>query len=344
METKRIFVDKIGNNEKSYSQAAQLLAAGEVVAFPTETVYGLGAIATNNEAVKKIFQAKGRPSDNPLIVHIGTREELETYTTEIPEMAEKCMDAFWPGPLTLILPAKPNYFAESVTQLPTIGFRMPDHPVALALLQQLKQPVAAPSANRSGKPSPTKAAHVLDDLDGIIAGVVDGGETGIGLESTVLDLTLEVPAILRPGGVTKEMLEEVIGPVQAPSLSEQKKEETPKAPGMKYTHYSPNAPVYLVQQQVEQIEQAIKELQEQGETVALIVQDELVNDRANYVFTVGAQHDLHAYSALLYDALRACDKTDATVIIATATTTADVGAAIMNRLEKAATGYYFERK
>jgi L-threonylcarbamoyladenylate synthase len=343
METKRIFVDKIGNNEKSYSQAAQLLAAGEVVAFPTETVYGLGAIATNEQAVKKIFLAKGRPSDNPLIVHIGTREELQHYATHIPEVAEKCMDAFWPGPLTIILPAKPNYFAQSVTQLPTIGFRMPDHPVALQLLQQLKQPVAAPSANRSGKPSPTKAIHVLDDLDGIIAGIVDGGETGIGLESTVLDVTLDIPTILRPGGVTKEMLEKVIGPVHAPTLKEQKKDETPKAPGMKYTHYAPNAPVYLVEQKADQIQQAIDELQAKGETVALIVQDELVNEAANYVFTVGTQTDLHAYSALLYDALRACDKTNATVIIATATTTADVGAAIMNRLEKAATGYYFDR-
>ena len=236
MKTKLIKIDHLAENSETYSQAVDLLKQGEVVAFPTETVYGLGAIATNDEAVKKIYVAKGRPSDNPLIVHIGTKEELHTYVQEIPEVAVQCMDVFWPGPLTIILQAKPNYFAESVSKLPTIGFRMPDHPVALELLQQLKKPVAAPSANRSGKPSPTKAEHVMEDLNGFIACVVDGGETGIGLESTVLDVTLETPTILRPGGVTKEMLESVIGAVNAPDFEEQKKEETPKAPGMKYTH------------------------------------------------------------------------------------------------------------
>jgi L-threonylcarbamoyladenylate synthase len=340
METKLIKIDHLVENSETYSQAVDLLKKGEVVAFPTETVYGLGAIATNNEAVKKIYVAKGRPSDNPLIVHIGTKEELHTYVQEIPEVAIQCMDAFWPGPLTIILHAKPNYFAESVTKLPTIGFRMPDHPVALELLQQLKEPVAAPSANRSGKPSPTKAEHVMEDLNGFISCVVDGGETGIGLESTVLDLTLETPTILRPGGVTKEMLENVIGLVNAPDLEEQKKEETPKAPGMKYTHYAPNAPVYLVNPDTQDIAQALHLLKERNEKVALIAPSSLLNDEADYRFTIGEKDDLLAHSAHLYDALRACDKTDATIILATVTTKEGVGAAIMNRLEKASVGYF----
>ena len=340
METKFLVVDKCGNNLEGYSQAVDLLENGEVVAFPTETVYGLGAVATNDEAVKKIYAAKGRPSDNPLIVHIGTKEELANYVENIPEIAQLCIDAFWPGPLTLILQAKPNLFAQSVTKLPTVGFRMPDHPVALELLQKLQLPVAAPSANRSGKPSPTKAIHVMDDLQGYIAAVVDGGETGIGIESTVLDVTLEVPTILRPGGVTKEMLESVIGQVNAPNMEEQETGLAPKAPGMKYTHYAPNAPVYLVKPDIEIVEQSVRKLMENGEKVALIAPDELQHTLANYHFSVGQMNDLHAHSALLYDALRECDKTDATVILATTTTYEGVGAAIMNRLEKAAIGYF----
>lgn len=340
MDTKFLVVDKSGGNFESYSQAVDLLKNGEVVAFPTETVYGLGAVATNDEAVKKIYVAKGRPSDNPLIVHIGTKEELTNYVEHIPVIAQKCIDAFWPGPLTLILQAKPNLFAPSVTKLPTVGFRMPDHPVALELLQKLHLPVAAPSANRSGKPSPTKAEHVMEDLQGLISAVVDGGETGIGLESTVLDVTLEVPTILRPGGVTKEMLEEVIGQVNAPKMEEQEAGVAPKAPGMKYTHYAPNAPVYLVKPEIEIIEQSVRKLKEGGEQVALIAPNELLHTLAKYNFSVGEMNDLHAHSALLYDALRGCDKTDATVILATTTTYEGVGAAIMNRLEKAAVGYF----
>lgn len=335
MDTKLLVVDETD----TYAQAINLLNQGEVVAFPTETVYGLGAIATNEEAVKKIYAAKGRPSDNPLIVHIGTEEELHTYVQEIPEIAYQCMKAFWPGPLTIILQAKPNYFAKSVTKLPTVGFRMPDHPVALTLLQKLRAPVAAPSANRSGKPSPTKAQHVMEDLNGAISCVIDGGETGIGLESTVLDLTLDIPTILRPGGVTKEMLESVIGQVNAPDIEEQKKEDTPKAPGMKYTHYAPNAPVYLIEPNSDSIAKALKELKANGEKVALIAPASLLNSESNFQFSVGEEGDLYTHSSLLYDALRACDKTEATIILATTTTKKGVGAAIMNRLEKAAVGY-----
>ena len=341
MHTFQLNVDEFVDNSENYTQAVDLLNNGEIVAFPTETVYGLGAVATNEQAVKKIFAAKGRPSDNPLIVHIGTVEEVSLYTTNISEVAQKCMDAFWPGPLTLVMHAKPNVLAPSVTAgLDSVGIRMPNHPVALELLQTLKKPLAAPSANRSGKPSPTKAEHVFEDLQNIIPCILDGGMTGIGLESTVLDVTLDTPVILRPGGVTKEMLEAVIGPVDEPSLEQQKIESTPKAPGMKYTHYAPDAPVYLIDANKEAIEKAITELKPEHK-VALLAPDSFKEINADYYFSFGNAHDLEQMSASLYDALRACDKTDATIILATATSKSGVGTAIMNRLEKAAGGKWY---
>lgn len=338
METKLLQAAQKG----SYAQAIDYLQAGEVVAFPTETVYGLGAVATSEAAVKKIFAAKGRPSDNPLIVHIGTMEELDLYVAHVPDVAKRCMEAFWPGALTIIMEAKPNVLAPSVMPgRTTVGMRMPDHPVALELLRQLKQPLAAPSANRSGKPSPTKAMHVYEDMDGLIPCVLDGGMTGIGLESTVLDVTTDVPTILRPGGVTKEMLEAVIGPVSQPTLAEQKLESTPKAPGMKYTHYAPNAPVYLLQAG-QDVEQAVAALQQQGHKVALLAPTEFAHIAAEYYFTFGEAGQLEQMGATLYDALRQCDKTDATIILATTTSSQGVGAAIMNRLEKAAGGRWYK--
>ncbi|MBM7609018.1 L-threonylcarbamoyladenylate synthase [Lysinibacillus composti] len=339
METIRVIVDNDMQNEKAYSQAVDILNNGEVVAFPTETVYGLGAVATNDQAVKKIFAAKGRPSDNPLIVHIGTKEEVPYYIEEIPEKAKECMDVFWPGPLTLVMKAKPEILAPSVTAgLSTVGIRMPDHEVALRLLRKLKKPVAAPSANRSGKPSPTKATHVEEDLEGLIPLILDGGTTGIGLESTVLDMTVNPPVILRPGGVTKEMLEQVIGKVIQPTNEQQKNESTPKAPGMKYTHYAPEAPVYLIEKEKELIEKAIQKLKEEGQRVALLAPSDYSDVQADYFFPFGHKGNQEEMGANLYDALRACDKTNATIILATTTSANGVGAAIMNRLEKAAGG------
>ncbi|MEO4054061.1 L-threonylcarbamoyladenylate synthase [Solibacillus sp. CAU 1738] len=342
MNTIHVLVDNCVSSEKSYAQAVDFLNNSEVVAFPTETVYGLGAVATDEEAVKKIFAAKERPSDNPLIVHIGSIEEVALYIEEVPEVAQQCMEAFWPGPLTIVMQAKPNILAESVTAgLGTVGLRMPNHPVALELLRELKKPLAAPSANRSGKPSPTKASHVAEDLDGIIPCILDGGSTGIGLESTVLDVTTDKPVILRPGGVTKEMLEAVIGrPVLQSMHTEHKQDTTPKAPGMKYTHYAPEAPVYLIEPNQKVIE-AIKQLQAEGHRVALIAPQSFANSGAEYFFTYGKDGDTNAMSAGLYDALRACDKTDATIILATVTEAQGVGVAIMNRLEKAAGGKWY---
>lgn len=342
METNCLLVDNDGDNEQIYSQAVDLLNNGEVVAFPTETVYGLGAVATDEVAVKKIFQAKGRPSDNPLIVHIGTIEEVSNFIEHIPENALKLMNVFWPGPLTLIMKAKSGILAPNVTAgLSTVGMRMPDHEVALELLRKLKKPVAAPSANRSGKPSPTKAEHVEEDLKGRIPLILDGGTTGIGLESTVLDMTVTPPVILRPGGVTKEMLQEIVGEVVQPNKEQQKLDSTPKAPGMKYTHYAPNAPVYLIESDKETVKKAIAKLQNDGHKVALLAPSTFTELGAEYYFAFGNEDDQEEMGAKLYDDLRACDKTDATIILATTTSTEGVGAAIMNRLEKAAGGKWF---
>lgn len=340
MNTRMLKVDNGVDNEDSYQQSVDCLQNGGLVAFPTETVYGLGALATDQEATKRIFEVKGRPSDNPLIVHIGTKEEVSTYAAEIPENALLLMDAFWPGPLTLIFNEKPGIIAENVTVgRGTVGLRMPDHPVALQLLRLLGGPLAAPSANRSGKPSPTKASHVARDLDGRIPFILDGGATGVGVESTVIDMTSTPPAILRPGGVTVEMIEAVIGPVRSEMRAEEA--ETPRAPGMKYMHYSPNAPVYLIEPDLVQIEQAVRKLTAKGLQVAVIGPDELKTDKPSWYFATGAYADPSQLAMHLYDALRKCDETEANVILAVEAPAEGMGIAVMNRLKKAADGKRF---
>ncbi|WOV84658.1 L-threonylcarbamoyladenylate synthase [Sporosarcina jeotgali] len=340
MNTQTLEVDKGVDNDYSYQQTVDCLRNGGLVAFPTETVYGLGALATDPDATKQIFEAKGRPSDNPLIVHIGTKEEVNTYAAEIPETAHKLMDAFWPGPLTLIFNEKPGVIAENVTVgRGTVGLRMPDHPVALKLLRLLGGPLAAPSANRSGKPSPTKASHVARDLDGRIPFILDGGATGVGVESTVIDMTSTPPAILRPGGITVEMIESVIGPVRSETRVEES--EAPRAPGMKYKHYSPDAPVWLIEPDQNQIERAVQHLMNEGKKVAIIGPDELKTDKPAWYFATGAHADPSQLAAHLYDALRNCDETDADVILAVETPSEGMGIAVMNRLKKAADGKQF---
>ncbi|TWT27643.1 L-threonylcarbamoyladenylate synthase [Planomicrobium sp. CPCC 101110] len=329
METKTILVDKNENVEKSYSQAVEMLRSGEVVAFPTETVYGLGAVATDLEAVDKIFKAKGRPSDNPLIVHVDSKETAMEYVVNITQKAEKCMDAFWPGALTLILTAKPDTFAANVTAgLDTVGIRVPDHPVALELLKQLKKPVAAPSANTSGKPSPTLAEHVFHDMNSKIPLVLDGGATAIGIESTVLDMTCEPPCILRPGQVTKEQIEEVIGMVR---LSSDIKGNAPKSPGMKYTHYAPEAPVYLIEEDARLIEMAIDHVHNEGKKVAVLSHHDFPN--ADFDFPLSAE--------TLYSSLRKCDMIDVNIILAAVSSDKQKDIAVLNRLEKAADHKWF---
>ena len=343
METKRLIVDNDVNSEESYAQAVENLSAGETVAFPTETVYGLGAIATDEAAVAKIFSAKGRPSDNPLIVHFGEADEILEYVTEVPGKAKKSIDAFWPGPLTLILNAKPGLFAQNVSAgLSTIGVRMPNHPVALELLRKLKQPVAAPSANRSGKPSPTTALHVEKDMNGRIPLILDGGATGIGLESTVVDFTVDPPVILRPGGVTANMLREVIGEVIEPATTKVDAKTTPRAPGMKYAHYAPDAPVYMIEPEMESINQAIDEIHSRNQKIALLAPGDFLGTQADWFFSLGEPNNLEDYAHELFAQLRACDETEADLVLVTVPEKTGVGAAIFNRLEKAADGKWWK--
>ena len=340
MKTTITIVDNLQTNKDSYEKAVDLLTKEEVVAFPTETVYGLGAIATSEKAVAKIFEAKGRPQDNPLIVHIGSKEELNAFTHDIPKLAEVCMDAFWPGPLTLILPLKADTLATNVTAgLQTVGVRMPEHTVALELLKQLKQPIAAPSANKSGKPSPTKAAHVYHDLEGKIPLILDGGTTGIGLESTVLDFVSNIPTILRPGGVTKEMLEKVIGQVNEAKPTDHK--EAPRAPGMKYAHYAPDSPVYLIEASRVKLQEAVEKIHNEQKKVAIIASEAFNQIKADYFFSLGKENQLDDAAHLLYQALRDCDETDVDIILVPVLSKDGVGSAIMNRLEKAADSKWF---
>lgn len=340
METKHWIVDKYGINHQQYPQveaAAQLIREGEVVAFPTETVYGLGGQVKMDKAVQKIFKAKGRPSDNPLIVHIADRQDVNHLAQSVPGYAQLLMDSFWPGPLTIIVPKQEGMLSELVTAgLHTIAIRMPDHPVALALIKEAGVPVAAPSANRSGKPSPTKAAHVLDDLSGRIAGVLDGGETGVGLESTVVDCTGPYPVILRPGGITQTDIEAVVGKVGIDSALHNEK-EAPKSPGMKYTHYAPEAPLYLIEGTRSFIQEQIDELRVKGKKVGVLATEEskhfYVADR---IISCGRRDDIESVAKHLYDALRSFNTSLLDVILAETFPSEGVGTAIMNRLEKAA--------
>ncbi|MFC7062260.1 L-threonylcarbamoyladenylate synthase [Halobacillus seohaensis] len=318
-------------------EAAALLRDQQVVAFPTETVYGLGADATSELAVQRIFDAKGRPSDNPLIVHVGDRKQVEQLVTDIPPVAKQLMDKFWPGPLTLVFPSN-HAAAENVTAgLDTVAIRMPSDPIALEILLKTDRPLAAPSANRSGRPSPTDADHVIQDLDGRIAGIVDGGPTGVGVESTVVDCTTEIPVILRPGGVTKEDLQQVVPNVMVdPALANQ--EGQPKSPGMKYTHYAPESPLWLVEGDDEFFKSQLHQLIEDEQRVAVIASRELAGqlDHDN-VTSCGSRERLSEVAGHLYSALRYYKKAEIDIILCESFSEKGVGAAIMNRLRKAAT-------
>lgn len=340
MKTMLWTVEDLNNLSTSYphiTQAANKLKENEVVAFPTETVYGLGANAFSDEAVHKIFEAKGRPSDNPLIVHIASKEQLYDFVDEIPEYALLLIKEFWPGPLTLVLRKKGEELSDLVTAgLDTVGVRMPDHPIALALLKEANVPVAAPSANRSGKPSPTQASHVYDDLQGRISGIIDGGSTGVGVESTVIDCTTTIPTILRPGGVTKEQMEAVVGEVRVDQALVEEG-HAPKSPGMKYTHYAPNAPVIVVDGSHGFLQQLIDQYEKEGKKVGVLTTTEAKNDfRASKVLACGSRANLQTVAAQLYDVLRQFDQEDVDLILSESFPQVDVGVAVMNRLLKAA--------
>ncbi|HDA9699502.1 TPA: threonylcarbamoyl-AMP synthase [Listeria innocua] len=338
MQTIHWKINKQQSNNLIYQKAAELLQNGECVAFPTETVYGLGADATNQAAIQKIYAAKGRPSDNPLIVHIAKREQMDQFIASYPPKALQLMEEFWPGPLTVILPLKKDSLAANVSAgLSTVGVRMPEHPVSLELIATANIPIAAPSANRSGKPSPTTAEHVIEDLDGEIAGIIDGGPTGVGLESTVIDCSLDVPIILRPGGITKEQIEQVIGAVDL-STNSTTETEKPKAPGMKYTHYAPKAPVYLVEGSSQFWQSEINKVEIAGKKLGILATKELTSKLTTsaVIQSTGSIKAMDEIATSLYKGLRAFDHADVDIIFAEVYPETELGAAIMNRLEKAA--------
>lgn len=332
--------------QSEIKEAAALIKKGELVSFPTETVYGLGADAMNDQAVKNVYQAKGRPSDNPLIVHVASIGEVYDYVENVPEVAETLMEHFWPGPLTLIFEAKEGVFADTVTAgLNSVAIRMPKNEATLELIKEAGVPLVGPSANTSGKPSPTTAMHVYHDLKGKIAGILDDGETGVGLESTVLDITdPKQPTILRPGGISKNELKNIVGQVFVDKHLVSS-EETPKAPGMKYKHYSPNEPVIIVEGDKELFQKAVKQYESNGEKVGLLADDEVIEafkDKVAAVFSLGEIDDIHSASRRLYAGLRYFETTEASLILAQAYPEEGIGTAYMNRLIKAAGNQFYK--
>lgn len=324
-------------------RGGKLIAEGELVAFPTETVYGLGGDALDPDASRKIYAAKGRPSDNPLIVHIAEFDDMKRVAREVPEQARKLADAFWPGPLTMIV-WKSDAVPEATTGgMQTVAVRMPNHPVALELIRRSGCLIAAPSANTSGRPSPTEAQHVAEDLSGKIAMILDGGPVGIGIESTIIDLTEEKPMILRPGYITPEMLSEVLQEevVIDPGIIAADDTRKPKAPGMKYKHYAPKAEMIIVDGAQDAVIAKINELtaakRAEGKKVAVIATDE-TKERydAQVILSMGRRSDEDAIAQHLYKILRECDELEVGEIYSECFQTPRIGQAIMNRLLKAA--------
>lgn len=343
-----------GEEAAALKEAAAVLVSGGTVAFPTETVYGLGADARNTAAVEAIFAAKGRPSDNPLIVHIAEVSQLDGLVTEVNETARRLMEAFWPGPLTLVLPVAEGAVSPRVTAgLSTVGVRMPAHDVALRLIAAAGCPVAAPSANRSGRPSPTLASHVGEDLSGRIDGIVDGGPTGVGLESTVVEAGRDGGVtVLRPGGITVEQLARVAGAGVRLDAALQPQAKAgggaapgpaaaPRAPGMKYTHYAPQGVLRIVRGSADRVADRIRaELAAaaaRGEKTGVLAFDErLPSYRADCALSLGREAELETAAHRLYAALRRFDECGVTYILAEACPEEGLGSAVMNRLLKAA--------
>lgn len=344
--TLHIKVDAQSPDPQLIGKAAEIIRGGGTVVFPTETVYGLGANALDTRAVADIFRAKGRPADNPLIVHIAEPAMVEQLAADIPVPARRVMEVFWPGPLTVVLPRQPVVPDAVTGGLDTVAVRMPDHPVALALIRAAGVPVAAPSANLSGRPSPTGADHVLEDLAGRIDAVLDSGPCRVGVESTVLDLTAEPPVILRPGGVTREELEGVLGHVtEAAGAGGATPDHTaPRSPGMKYTHYAPRARMVLVAladhaAMRRHVAEMAEELRQKGQKVGILATDETASFyRVDEVVSLGSREDLATVSRNIYGALRQMDQKGVDAIICEGFPAAGLGTAVMNRLAKAAGG------
>lgn len=346
METKMIRIDAKALNTEQVRQALQnageVIKKGGLVAFPTETVYGLGGDALNPESSKKIYEAKGRPSDNPLIVHIADMDKLEAITKEVPEAVHRLAKAFWPGPLTMIMNKSDLVPLQTTGGLQTVAVRMPSHPVALEFIRNAGGYVAAPSANISGRPSPTKAKYVAQDMNGRIDLIIDGDGVDIGLESTIVDLTGEVPMILRPGYITLEMLEQVLGTVEIDrAILDANSKQAPKAPGMKYRHYAPKGELVLVEGEAEAVLAYINEQtklhKERGEKTGIIGTSEMASRyKADVIKIAGSRDDEEAIARQLYNFLREFDDEQVAFMYAESFSDKGIGQAIMNRMLKAA--------
>jgi len=337
MKTELFPIKDVTGQSDLVEAAAAILRRGGLLGIPTETVYGLGANGLDPRAVKAIFEAKGRPQDNPLILHIPGAHWLQRYCKNIPPAAYALADEFWPGPLTMILQRRENVPNVTTGGLDTVGVRCPDHPVTLAIIEAAQVPVAAPSGNISGWPSPTTACHMLEDMEGRIHGIVDGGACGVGVESTIVDLTSPVPRLLRPGGLPLEELRRVLGEVvvdravTAPLSAGEK----PRAPGMKYRHYAPKAPVTVVTGESLRTARYIR--RRAGAGVGVICFDEYRDLFSGCVVeSIGPAADKGEQARRVFDALRAFDDTDVTAIYAQCPNEEGLGLAVANRLKKAA--------
>lgn len=344
MNTKIIQIDENNIDNDAIKEAGEILKKGGLVAFPTETVYGLGGDALNAASSAKIYEAKGRPSDNPLIVHISHVESLSRIVKKVPKEAYMLADKYWPGPLTMIFNKSEEVPMETTGGLETVAVRMPSHKIARALIDAAGGYIAAPSANRSGRPSPTVARYVIEDLEGRVEMIIDGGEVNIGLESTIIDLTGERPMILRPGFVTEKMLESVIGEVEMDrTVLDDHSGQAPKAPGMKYRHYAPKGELTVVEGEadavVDYINERLTRLGEMGIKAGVVATDETaVKYLEGDIKSAGKREDEEAIARHLFKILREFDDDKVQVIFAEAFPAEGMGQAIMNRLLKAA-GY-----
>jgi len=343
METKIVYVDENDIDQRIIEEAGAVIRRGGLVAFPTETVYGLGANALDADAVKKIFEAKGRPQDNPLIVHISDMDELAPLVTEVPEIARELMGRFWPGPMTIIFKKSAAIPDETSAGLSSVGVRMPSNPVALAMIKAAGVPVAAPSANISGRPSPTDVGSCIEDLSGKVDMIIGGEKCEVGVESSVIDVTAYPPCILRPGGVTLEMFRTVDENIYIdPSILKKPGADfKPKAPGMKYRHYAPKAPVRIVLGEPEKVIALINEMVQnyinKGEKVGIIATDETKDRYENgIVVSLGSRADMDRVTRNLFETLRSFDDKDVSLILSEAFEEKGKGIAVMNRLKKAA--------
>lgn len=326
--------------KKNQHLIQRAIANGQLVIFPTETVYGIGANALNPEAAQRIYAAKGRPSDNPLIVHIADRLDVARYVTSITSDAQLLMDAFWPGPLTLILPKNDVVPLATTGGLQTVAIRMPRHPIAQKVIAMAGVPLAAPSANISGKPTSTLFQHVYDDFNGIVDIIIDGGPSEIGLESTVVDVTGEIPILLRPGYVTRYMMEQVLQK-SIHDLSHTKPTGEVKSPGMKYTHYKPKADVWLIDGPIERMVEYYHTLTHQHphQFIAVICESEYQSYFPHRVRPLGSLSNQNEIAHNLFSALRDMDAWGAELVLIHHLSDEGLGQAIMNRLVKAA-GYH----